>query len=317
MGADMDAAELPALPEGWEWKEISEVISPISLNKKKVAQKNYLEFGQYPIIDQGQKFIGGYTNDEDTIINVESPIIIFGDHTRIVKYIDFSFAPGADGIKALKPDPKFNPKLFYYFLQAIELPNKGYARHFQYLQKSNISLPPIDKQLRLVEKIEELFTQLDAAEAALKRAKANLVRYRQSVLQAAVTGELTREWREAHAGQIEPASVLLERIRAERRAKWEADLRAKGKDPSKVKYEEPAAPDTSTLPELPERWMWTTVEEVGIVYGGFTKNPERGKYHLQIPYLSVANVYANELRLEDVQTIGVTEEELSSLTMSD
>ena len=82
-------------------------------------------------------------------------------------------------------------------------------------------IAPFEIQGEVVEKIEELFTQLDAAEAALKRAQSNLKRYQQSLLQAAVTGELTREWREAHQDEIEPASQLLEKIKAERRAKWE------------------------------------------------------------------------------------------------
>jgi type I restriction enzyme S subunit len=109
--------------------------------------------------------------------------------------VDFRFIAGADGVKIFKPIQEFLPKLFYYFLQAIDLPNKGYARHFQYLEKSYINIPPLDEQQRIVAKIEELFTQIDAGFAALERARARLKRYRQAVTHAAVTGKLTEEWK--------------------------------------------------------------------------------------------------------------------------
>ncbi len=127
-------------------------------------------------------------------------------------------------------------------------------------------LPPKNEQARIVEKIEELFSDLDAGVAALERAKANLKRYRASILKAAVEGKLTAAWRADHK-DLEPASKLLERILAERRRKWEADQLAKfaaaGKPPLKnwrAKYVEAAPPDTTNLPELPKGWNWTTID---------------------------------------------------------
>ena len=132
------------------------------------------------------------------------------------------------------------------------------------IKKILIPLIPLPEQERIVAKIEELFTQLDAGLAELQQAKAQLKRYRQAVLKAAVEGELTREWREEHQEELEPASELLERILRERREKWEqeelAKLREKGKEPKddkwKAKYKEPALPNTDGLPELPEGWVW-------------------------------------------------------------
>ena len=140
----------------------------------------------------------------------------------------------------------------------------------KYLEDVEIPVAPIPEQRQIVEKIEELFTQLDAGVAALEQAKAWLRRYRQAVLKAAVEGELTREWREAHQGELEPASVLLERILEERWVKWEAEqlekMRARGKEPKsdrwKQKYREPWKPDTDGLPQLPIGWTWTSFEEV-------------------------------------------------------
>src|SRR5262249_10993679 len=134
--------------------------------------------------------------------------------------------------------------------------NKGVLSRFP------VPLAPTNEQQRIVAKIEELFSDLDAGVAALERAKANLKRYRAAVLKAAVEGTLTEAWRTEHPSN-EPASKLLERILAERRQKWEADQLAKfavaGKEPPKnwrEKYAEPTPPDTANLPELPNGWCW-------------------------------------------------------------
>jgi len=128
----------------------------------------------------------------------------------------------------------------------------------------NIEFPfcPLSQQQRIVSKIDEIFSKLDAGQSALKHARANLNRYRQSLLASAFSGELTKKWREEHKGELEPASELLKRIRGERRARWAEDLRAKGKDPNRYTYTEPESADTSELPDLPEGWIWVRLEEI-------------------------------------------------------
>ena len=140
--------------------------------------------------------------------------------------------------------------------------NKGVLRRFP------VPLAPLNEQRRIVAKMEELFSDLDAGVAALKRAKVNLKRYRAAVLKAAVEGKLTEEWRAEHS-DTEPASKFLARILTERRQKWEADQLAKfaaaGKEPPKnwrEKYVEPTPPDTNGLPELPEGWCWVTLGQL-------------------------------------------------------
>lgn len=86
--------------------------------------------------------IGGYTNDREMIFAGNVPVIIFGDHTRCIKYIDFPFAQGADGIKVLKPKQFFNEKAFYYAFQTVDIPNMGYRRHFPLFDKYAIPVPP-------------------------------------------------------------------------------------------------------------------------------------------------------------------------------
>jgi len=135
------------------------------------------------------------------------------------------------------------------------------------LKQIEIPLAPANEQRRIVAKIDELFSDIEEGERCLVRAEALLKQYRQSVLKAAVTGELTRDWRAKNKSKGESGADLLRRILAVRRAAWEtaelAKMKAKGEKPKdnlwKSRYDEPAAPDTSGLPELPEGWAWTTV----------------------------------------------------------
>lgn len=162
-------------------KYVKEAISPIQI-KNKIPNKKYLEHGDYPVIDQGQLFIGGYTNDKTGLIT-QLPVIVFGDHTRVFKYVDFPFVAGADGVKIFQAKSCFLPKLLFYFLQAITLPDRGYARHYQYLVKSKIPVPPLAEQKRIVKKIEELFGVIDEQVKRLEAAQDALISYRQSILQ--------------------------------------------------------------------------------------------------------------------------------------
>ena len=187
------------------------------------------------------------------------------------------------GLAAIRGLDGIQPRFILYLMRLYEnvLAGRGTGTTFNAITGSQlrgfeIPLPPLPEQQRIVAKIEELFTQLDAGVAALEKARAQLRRYRQAVLKAAVEGELTREWREAHRGELEPASVLLGRILEERRGRWEAEqlekMRAKGKAPRddkwKQKYKEPVPPDALKLPELPEGWAWARWEQIGFSQNG-------------------------------------------------
>lgn len=174
-----------------EYKTLVKKI-PVSPDKK-TKQKDYLKKGQLPIVDQGQSLVGGYTDDADMAVKCELPVIVFGDHTRAVKYITFPFGAGADGIKVLQPKENILPLFLYYATQYIvaKMPNRGYARHYQYVEKEDLPVPPLPEQERIVARIEELFSQLDAGVETLKKTKAQLAVYRQAVLKEAFEGRLT------------------------------------------------------------------------------------------------------------------------------
>jgi type I restriction enzyme S subunit len=129
---------------GWRSLPFDDAIRDVSAGNVKLQTAEYLPTGRYPIVDQGKELVAGYSDDPSALVQTAAPVIIFGDHTRITKYIDFSFCVGADGVKILKPIPDIDPKYAFYFLSGIELPSAGYSRHFKYLRRINISFPPLD-----------------------------------------------------------------------------------------------------------------------------------------------------------------------------
>ncbi len=179
------------------------------------------------------------------------------------------------------------------------------------LGRMPVPVAPLSEQQRIAAKIEELFSDLDAGVAALERIRENLKRYRAAVLKAAVEGRLTEEWRAKHP-KTEPASNLLERILAERRQKWEEDqlanFAAADKTPPKgwrEKYVEPAAPDTSGLPELPQGWCWATVEQVNsaerpISYGVLQPGDDLDR---GIPLVRVCDVADGRVAIDQLKRI--------------
>ena len=182
------------------------------------------------------------------------------------------------------------------------------------IQNFDVPVPSLAEQLRIVSKIEELFSDLDAGIAALKRAKANLKRYRAAVLKAAVEGKLTEQWRAEHPN-TEPAAKLLERILGQRRQKWEADRLADFAVAKKIppkgwraKYIEPVGVDRNGLHDLPEGWCWTKFDQL-LTYlrNGYFQSPskaEKGVPILRINAVRPMSVDLSERRfLDDIKGI--------------
>lgn len=160
--------------------------------------------------------------------------------------------------------PKF---VFYWvtqqwFRDAAEAKMTGTAGQKRvpadYMRDAPIPVPPLDVQRRIVTRIDELFTELDDGEAALARARDDLETYRKSLLKAAVTGELTADWRAANPAQ-QTGEQLLERILADRKARWEADPNNRGK-----RYKEPASSIQHVLADLPDGWTWASLDSIAL-----------------------------------------------------
>ncbi len=165
--------------------------------------------------------------------------------------------------------------------------------------------PPRGQQDSIVAEIEKQFSRLDEAVASLKRTKANLKRYKAAVLKAAVEGKLTEDWRRRHPN-VEPASKLLERILAERRAKWAG----------RAGHSTPVEPNISDLPELPNRWVWVRLDTIAALKGGITVDKIRKSSAARtVSYLRVANVQRGYLDLTEIKEIKAPEADIRDLRL--
>lgn len=133
------------------------IIQDITSKFNKIPNKDFNKVGEYAIIDQGANIVAGFTNDKSKITDLEYPVIVFGDHTRILKFINYPFAIGADGVKVLSVDTeKAYPLYVFYFLKFLRIPNAGYSRHYKFLKEKKITLPKeIDDQKRIAKVLSE------------------------------------------------------------------------------------------------------------------------------------------------------------------
>lgn len=173
--------ELGPLPEDWRVVAFSEAVLNERFGVGKVRQQEYQKAGRFPIVDQGQKLIAGYWDRLEDVYQGPLPVIIFGDHTRVFKFVDFPFVCGADGTKILVPDiSKFFPAFLYFALTRLEIPNRGYNRHFSLLREQRLPCPPLPEQrdiahvLRTVQRAKEATERVIQATRELKK---SLMRY--------------------------------------------------------------------------------------------------------------------------------------------
>jgi len=169
---------------GWESEPFEQCIEKVFYTQK-IQRKDFLVEGTFPIVSQEDEFINGYWSDKADLFKVSSPIVIFGDHTKVLKYIDFDFVLGADGVKILQPKSFLEPKYFYYQLQTAKLESLGYARHYKLLKALEIKYPSLPEQRRIVGILDEAFEGIAKAkanaEANLQNARALFESHLQSV----------------------------------------------------------------------------------------------------------------------------------------
>ncbi|MCK4678247.1 MAG: restriction endonuclease subunit S [Bacteroidales bacterium] len=154
------------------WYNFSEIIKDKTGGNPKLKVSEYLNKGEIPVVDQGKKLISGFSNNKSLLYKFTKPLILFGDHTCIFKYIDFPFILGADGVKALEAKIDIETKYLYYFLCSARLPDTGYDRHFKYLKRIKIPLPPLETQ-------QKIAAILDKADELIQNDKQILEKYDQ------------------------------------------------------------------------------------------------------------------------------------------
>jgi len=296
--------EIPwTLPSCWEWVRLPDIYYPISPSGKKLKSSETLETGQFPVVDQGQSYISGYTDDASLVIEIPHPVIVFGDHTTARKYIDCNFVPGADGTKILCPI-LVNPRFFHLQLLGYDLENRGYARHFKVLNENFFALPPLEEQHRIVQKVDELMALCDQLEQqtsdqiqahetlvdtllgtltqsenatqladnwarlaahfdTLFTTEQSIDKLKQTILQLAVMGRLV----EQDEGD-EPAEKILGQLAEVKQAMIAKGLLKKERKSQSV--------DGVDAPyEIPECWSWCSLTDIGELARGKSKHRPR------------------------------------------
>ena len=337
----MSEVVLKDLPESWEWTKLGEVI--IKIVGGGTPSKNTAKYweGNIPWLtikdmrtQRPADTIDHITQeavDESSTNLIPADTVIMATRVGLGKVVRVPYATTINqDLKALITPPELDKSYLEYWLvlKAQYLGSIGSGTTVKGIRLEQVKgldfpLAPAEQQKRIVAKIEELFSHIDAGIAALNKAKQLLKKYRQSVLKAAVTGELTKQWREdrlkddvqgstsaagagsAGAAKLEPASQLLERILQERRQKWEAkqleQFKAKGKVPKddgwKGKYKEPEAFAADF--EVPEGWIVCPFEQLILeLKNGISKKPseDQGLAILRISAVRPMVVYKDDVR---------------------
>ena len=237
--------------------------------------------------------------DDVLIARMPDPLgracIFPGDRKKSVTVVDVAIVRSGKG--------EFNHRWLMYFINApafrtsvASLQSGSTRKRISRGNLARISLPvpPRGQQDRIVAEIEKQFSRLDEAVANLKRVKANLKRYKAAVLKAAVEGKLTEDWRKQHPN-VEPASKLLERILADRRAKWSG----------RGKYKEPAKPGTNNLPSLPEKWTWATVDQLTAMVTSGSRGWGEYYSHTGPLFIRAQDIKTDSLNLQTIAHVSI------------
>ncbi len=184
----------------WQTKKFEDCLDKVVYTNK-IQRKDFLKSGLFPIISQESEDVNGYWDDEKDLFKYKKPVVIFGDHTQVLKYVDFDFVLGADGVKILQPKEILDSRFFYFFLQSVDLKNLGYARHYRLLKEIDISFPPLPEQQRIVKILDEVFADVakakENAEKNLQNAKELFESYLQSVF-----ANHGKDWEEKRLGEV-------------------------------------------------------------------------------------------------------------------
>ena len=154
------------MKQNWEIIPFEDSIVKVKYTTK-IPSNDYLEQGLYPIVSQEEGLISGYWNNKADVFKVSNPVIIFGDHTRILKYVDFDFVLGADGVKILQPIKGIDAKFFKLYLESCKIPSLGYSRHYKLLKELHIPIPPLPIQ-------EKIVAELDCLRGVIEKKKEQL-----------------------------------------------------------------------------------------------------------------------------------------------
>ncbi|MCP4114122.1 MAG: restriction endonuclease subunit S [Desulfobacteraceae bacterium] len=333
--------EIESLPQNWEIVAIEQIANTSSGGTPKRTEESYFK-GNIPWVKSGELRDGKITSIAESITEEglkNSSAKIFPKGTLCIAMYGATVgkvgilscdAATNQAVCAIFLPHSIETKYLFYSLKNLKTKliaiSKGGAQpniSQSVVQNTEILLAPTKEQKRIVDKIEALQAKSNKAKKALETAKPLLDKLRQSILAAAFRGDLTADWRKKNP-DVEPASILLERIREERRKRWEetelAKMKAKGKKPKndkwKAKYKEPEPVDATGLPELPEGWCWANIDELSslVQYGSSTKTNEDTS---SIPVLRMGNIVNGKLSYDNLRYLPEDNKDFPNLLLAD
>lgn len=187
---DPRAGWTPLIPANWCWALFSDVARDQTDSKRKLPTTKYQVSGDFAVIDQGEEFVSGFTDDAALVSTANLPCIVWGDHTRRTKFVEIPFVQGADGVKVLEPSEAIIPSFLAKQVAFAELPDKGYSRHFKFLRTKEFPLPPLPEQRRIVRRLDILSARSSTARTHLAAIEKLVGRMRGAVLSQALNGRL-------------------------------------------------------------------------------------------------------------------------------
>lgn len=320
--AHSDPQDNVSIPLSWDHLEISRLFVPISTSGHKVRTKDMNETGRFPVVDQGQQLISGYVDDETLSIQPHEACIVFGDHTRALKFIDFDFVAGADGTKILQP-VGLDPRYFYLALQSIDLYNRGYGRHYKILLSHWIPLPPLAEQHRIVARVDELMALLDELEQARDERDAHRAAFRDSALSALQNAEDSEAVETAWSRIATNLSdCITDPADIDPLRKTILQLAVRGRLVPQDPNDEPASKlvkrsishyEMKDARELPLSWCYVRFSDFGEIHGGSTPSKQISAYWGgKIPWVSPKDM-KRDIIAESIDTL--TEVALAKTTI--
>lgn len=185
-------------PKGWEQKSFDDTFDDCTAKFPKLQRNAYHQAGKFPVADQGKELIAGYTDDKSLVTPVDQPVILFGDHTRIVKFVDFPFVAGADGSRVFMAKNGFSPAFLAYQMELQSIPNLGYSRHMREVRRLHFIAPPFELQESFTHRVLETRPLLISQASCCSRIDALF----KGLLHRAFTGNLTAKRREARKKEL-------------------------------------------------------------------------------------------------------------------
>ena len=292
------------IPEKWNVVHLETVTNGIPAKQYQILESEVRQIGKHPVISQSKEYSIGFSDNSDKVFHHAKPGIVFGDHTTEVKYVDFDFIVGADGVKIFDPiDGIITASfLFYVFLFYSKDLSKvgGYSRHYKHIKNKPIPIPPLAEQKRIVAKIEELLPLIDCYEQAWNRLEDFNKRFpvdmQKSILQMAIQGKLVPQLPEEGTGE-----ELFQQILAEKQALIKAGKIKKEKPPPEIAEDE--------VPfDIPESWKWVRWGDLSqsIQYGYNAPAQEKGR----IKMVRISDIQDGKVLWDTVPYCDIKEDEI-------